>query len=198
MKPQQTISIQHAAHRRSWRLLKFRVFRISFLYLCFFIFNLRCLLTLIACHCSRYRWSHLFSQVSCLARMRSRKGSCMALPSSDSLSSSAATPSGIGACSTPNETAGVENRCAPWFSYEESIGIGAGGALKGRNVLASSSRLMLLCEEPISNPVWPPPAPSSCFTTDESVYMTSWALLLCMRGVKIASNDFWLSWAGMG
>lgn len=34
----------------SSRLLKFLVFRINFLYLCFFIFNLRCLFTLIALH----------------------------------------------------------------------------------------------------------------------------------------------------
>lgn len=129
--------------------------------------------------------------------MRRRKGACTALPSSWGSNNSATAPSGIGACSTPKETAGVATRPIFFCTYAGSIGTGGGGALKGRKDLASSSTLMLVCEVPISKPC-PLAAPSSCFTTEARVNITSWALLFGLRGAKMASNDFWLSWAGMG
>jgi len=57
-------------------LLRFLVLLINFLYLCFFIFNFRCLFTLIALHVMIFvvRSCLHCSRRSCLIRIRSRNG----------------------------------------------------------------------------------------------------------------------------
>ena len=71
-KPAATHALALSDHALSSLLLKFFVRFMSFLYLCFFIFNFRCLFTLIACHTSlsarRSRYCN------CLSLIRPRKG----------------------------------------------------------------------------------------------------------------------------
>ena len=108
--------------------LKLRVLRMSFLYLCFFIFSFLCRLTLIACHVI-LRFSSTAFHVSCLVRIRSRKGWRGAGKGSVF----------VGSSSSEDRTVDMEGSSKAWAV--SSMGTGGGGGTKGWKFFASSSML---------------------------------------------------------